>query len=314
MRKKIIIALSATVFFCVMAGGAWLYLQANSGYAVDVYRFNSRTNQLEAERRMIPYNSPEEMVRSVIDVLRSAPRNNNLRQTIPADLRIDEVRIRWDGVMEIDFPAEYRNMPPYQEGLFRASLVQTMTQLPFINIEGLLVLVEGESLSNAFGEWEGILTGENVLVNPDIRPRMMTTRNLTLYFVNEDIDGLLSEERSREVPTFAVESAIIEELIAGPKQEGRQSAIPPDTQIISVRTGGGICSINLSTEFVTGFSGTQSLAELTLQSIIRSIMVNESHINSIQFLIDSQYRESFNGVPYFDALFHREEIERDEAG
>ena len=314
MKKKILIVAAVLLVVCGTAAGMWVYAEANSAYVVHVYRFNSRTNQLEAERRRVAQDTPEVMVQSVVNMLRLTPRNNNLRQTIPADLHIDEIRIRWDGVMEIYFPAEYRDMPPYEEGLFRASLVQTMTQLPFININGVLVLVEGQRLNNPFGEVVGVLTGENVLVNPDIRPRMMTMRTLTLYFVSEDVDGLLSEERTLEVPTFAVETAIIEELIAGSRYEGRRQAIPSDTRIIGVRTGGGICSINLSTEFVTGFSGTQTLAELTLQSIIRSIMVNESHITSIQFLIDSQYRENFNGVPYFDVLFQREDIERDEAG
>lgn len=312
--RNSIIAVSVLVVCVAVCVGVLFYAQANSGYPVFVYRFNTRTNRLEPERRMIPYAMQDEMVQSVINQLRMTPRNSNLRQAIPADLVIEEVRIRWDGVMEIDFPAAYNDMLPYEEGLFRASLVQTMTQLPFINIEGVYILVEGEGLLDPFGEPLGILTNERVLISPDIMPQMMSQRTLTLYFVSSGIDGLIPEKRTLLVPTFAVETAIIQELIAGPQQDGSIATIPQETRVHGVRTGGGICSINLTDEFISNFQGSQTLAELTLQSIIRSVMANDSTITSIQFLIDSQYRDNFNGVPYFDTLFLREDIERDEAG
>ena len=309
--KKILIIIGAILFSCAAAVMVWVYVGADTGYEVHIYHFNTRTNQLEPERRIVSRDAQDEMVRAVIRMLYETPRNSDLRQTIPEDLLfVGEVRIDSAGIMTVSFPPKYNDMPPYEEGLFRASLVHTMTGLPFIGIEGVRILVDGEELIDPFGESFGTQTQEVVLVSPDIMPRMMTTRTFTLYFVNADVDGLVSEERTLEVPSLAVEHTIVAELIEGPQvEDGRMSAIPAETRIRDVRTVGGICSINLSAAFIDNFSGHQTLAELTLQSIVRSIKENQHNVNSVQFLIESERRESFNGVPYFDTLFEREELE-----
>jgi len=309
--KKILMIVGAILLSCGTAIGVWVYVQADTGYEVHVYHFNTRTNQLEPERRIVARNAQDEMVRTVIRMLYETPRHGDLRQTIPEDLLfVGEVRINSAGIMTVSFPGEYYDMTPYEEGLFRASLVYTMTGLPFIEIEGVRILVDGEELVDPFGEPFGAQTQEVVLVSPDIMPRMMTTRTFTLYFVNAEVDGLISEERTLEVPGLAVEHAIVAELIEGPEvDDGRMSFIPAETRIRDVRTVGGICSINLSAAFVDNFSGGQNVAELTLQSIVRSIMENQDNVNSVQFLIESERRETFNGVPYFDTLFEREELE-----
>ena len=309
--KKILIIVGVILFSCATAVGVWFYVNADTGYEVHVYHFNTRTNQLEPERRIVSRDAQDEMVRTVIRMLYETPRNSDLRQTIPEDLLfIDEVRINSAGIMTVSFPIQYNDMPPYEEGLFRASLVRTMTELPFIEIEGVRILIEGEELIDPFGEPLGAQTQEMVLVSPPIMPRMMTTRTLTLYFVNADVDGLISEERTLEVPSLAVEHTIVAELIEGPQvEDGRMSAIPAETRIRDVRTVGSICTVNLSTAFIDNFSGHQTLAELTLQSIVRSIKENQPNVHSVQFLIESERRETFNGVPYFDTLFEREELE-----
>jgi germination protein M len=245
----------------------------------------------------------------VIRKLYETPRGGNLQNTIPEDLRFERVEIVGN-VMEIYFPGSYHEMSPYAEGLFRASLVETMRSLPFINIEGVLILVDGEELIGPFGEPVGVMTDERVLVGVPIMPRRVFEPTITLYFVSADVDGLIPEERIVEHPAgIPIEHVIIEELIAGPAREGdgKISTIPEGTRILGVLTEGGLCSINLSAEFTDNFGGSQTLAELTLQSIVRSIMENQNNVSSIQFLIESERRESFNGVPYFDTLFERDE-------
>ena len=311
LNRKILIIAGAAILSCIVAMGVWAYVRANSGYSVYIYYFNIRTNQLESEERVISVNDPALMVETVLRMLYVTPRNNALRQTIPEGLFLDSVNISLGGVMTASFPVEYHDMPSYEEALFRASFVQTMTNLPFINIEGVRILVDGEELFDSFGEPLGIHTQSSVLVNPNIRARRVTSRTLTLYFVNEDLSGLVSEERHVDVAVDAVEYSILNQLIEGPQiDDGRMSGIPAGTRIMGILTEPGICSINLSEEFVSNFSGSPTAADLTLQAIVNTIFENQSTINSIQFLIESERRESFNGVPDFDAMFVREEPEQ----
>lgn len=305
MRKKILIIIGSIIISCAMAVGVWAYVRAESGYAVDIYRFSTRYMGLVPERQIVPYADVEVMIQTVIRKLYESPRSGNLHQTIPADLFIYEVIIT-GGIANFFFPASYHNMAPYDEALFRASLVRTMLRLPFINIEGVRILVAGEELLGPFGEPLGVQTESRVVISPDIRPWMETTQTFILYFVSEDVDGLLREQRTLQSSPFDIERTIIEELIAGPLLEGRKASIPSETQIIDIIVEGGICSINFSAEFIDGFGGHQTWAELTLKSIVNSIMENNNNVTSIQFLIESERRSEFNGVPYFDTLFERD--------
>ena len=294
------------LLFLVLAIGL-AYVQASTGQEVYIYYFDSRVNTLVPERRLIPETNQEETLRSVLRLMYATPRNVNLRQTIPEDLFVYENVIVAGGIMYINFPANYHQMTSYEEALFRASLVRTITGLHFI--DSVQVLVEGRELLNPFGNPIGAESRDTVIVGEPIRPRRVFTTTLRLYFVDGDQNGLVYELREIERPDgVPVEQAVLEQLQVGPTTYGLISTIPAGTRILEVRTIGGICSINLSDEFVNNFSGSQDLAELTLQSIVHSVMENSSpsSVHSIQFLIESGRVDNFFGVPYFDTLFERE--------
>ncbi|MCL2016986.1 MAG: GerMN domain-containing protein [Defluviitaleaceae bacterium] len=306
-KKKIFVTLGLLVFLTAVAVGGWFYLQPN-GYTVYIYQFDTRTNRLQPERRTVPEATVESMIQTTVLKLYETPQNSFLRRTIPADLAINEIVVRGN-IMEISFPASYNDMQPYEEGLFKAALAQTMTNLPFIDIEGLIIFVDGEELQNSFEEPFGLLTQNRVLVNQNIMPMRVVSQTITLYFVDETATELLSESRTIERPDgVSVYQAVIEELINGPDSTGLIATIPSNARILDIRTEGGICTINFSEDFVAAFQGHQLLADLTLQSIVRSVTENVSTITSIQFLVESERRDTFNGVPYFDTLFTADEI------
>jgi len=232
------------------------------------------------------------------------PKNSSLRQTIPDDLFFNYPIRMVGGVMHADFPQNYHDMTPYEEALFRASLVRTMTSLPFV--DSVLVLVDGEMLYSPLGEPMGAGDRSNVLVGEPIMPRRVFRTTVTLYFINAELNGLSPEVRTFDRPAeVPIEKAIIEQLKLGSTSYGLHSSIPSGTRILDVRTDARICTINLSSEFVSNFTGGQALAELTLRSILHSIMQNDRHMTGIQFLIESERVETFNGVPYFDIMFER---------
>jgi germination protein M len=304
--KKFFMVTALILLLAGLGAGAWFYTRSGGGYLpVEVYFFNPRTHQLEAERRTVPESSPEAMTGYIIQMLQEHPRNGNLRRAIPDELYWE----RWSlegTTLEISFPPQYREIPPVEEVLFRASLVWTATELPFV--DSVRVLVEGEPLLNAQGEPLGLENRHNVLVGPTLNPRLIVPRNVVLYFMNEELNGLVSERRVIDVnPNLPLERFIIENLIEGPRRAGSHSAIPAGTRIRDVETVEGICTINLSGDFVNRFTGLQTMAELTLYSIVHSIKANVNHVRSVQFLIDSERRDMFHGVPDFNIFFEWDE-------
>ena len=305
MRKKLLLPAAAVLLICAASAAVWFFTQAGGGYYIYLYRFNTRDFTLEAERIIIPHAETETMVQEVFGMMYETPRSVNLRQTIPPYLLINSVYIA-GGTMEVHFAENYNDLAPYDEAILRASLVQTMTYLPFVEIDGVRVMVAGEELTDPFGEPLGVQTRDRVLVNENILPRRETERTFVLFFVNEDME-LVPETRTFDVPDAAVERSIVEQLIEGSHFNGRVTAVPPDTAILDIRVEGSICAINFSEEFVSSFHGPQVLAELTLRSIVYSITENISGVTSVRFLIEAEPRDNFNGVLYFDSLFEREQ-------
>ena len=305
MSKKYFITAGTVFIACIIAVGVWLYVYTGDG--IYIYYFNIQTNQLEAERRGTPVEDPIMLIQETGRMFHLEPRGSNLRRTIPEGLFIEKMNLR-GSTLEVFFPEEYHEMLPFDEGLFRASLVQTMTGLPLV--ENVQIMVNGYELYDPFGRPFGEMNRDNILLSPEIRPQQMVTQTLTLYFVNADLDGLSSEERTVIVDhSLHPAEIILQQLIEGPNpdSEGLLHTIPSGTRIRDVRTEGGMCSINFNEAFVNNFGFPQNLAELTLQSIVHSIKENLSDVRSVQFLIEEERREQFNGVPYFDAPFERDE-------
>jgi len=320
MLKRVIAIVSCVILVAsgVMVG-FWGFLRATEGLDFYVFYFNPQTHRLEPERRRIPEGEPAEMARAALQNFVDEPRSSALRRTIPDDLTFNN-NLRLNGkTLEVCFPANYFYMQPLEEALFRAALVYTMVNLPFI--DGVRVQVDGEELLSIFGEPFGTAlvnadgetllyreTGETVRVGPLLNPSLPMYRNVTLYFPSSYMDGLISVERTLRVnPELPPERFILEYLITAEPPEGAENHIPEGTVIRSVRTDNRIAFINLSDEFSSQFSGSATLAELTLQSIIHSIAANSSNVDSVRFLIDSARRESFNGVPHFNTLFEPDE-------
>jgi len=299
--------LVAPVCIVIIAAVLAYVNSTDNATSVYIYYFNTLTNELEPEQRRVTDESLSLQVQAMILLLYEPPRNSSLRQTIPGDLLFDNVLIEGSDML-ISFPATYHRMEPQEEALFRTSLVWTMTQLPYI--ESVAILVDGSPLINSFGGERGPETRNNVLINPVITPMRLLSRTIALYFINEDLSGLVAEERTIEVGFIGhdvnLERYIIDQLIEGTEIAGRFSGIPTGTRIREVRTEGGICTIDFSEEFVANFTGELHLAELTIQSILHSITENVGNVRSVQFLIEAERREQFGGVQYFDSLFERD--------
>lgn len=129
---------------------------------------------------------------------------------------------------------------------------------------------------------------------------------ITLYYGNSNADGVVAEQREIEVvKDTPIEKAIFEELKKTPKTEGLNSTIPEGTKLLSVVTENGICTLDLSREFVDNSPGGSAGEAMTLYSIINS-MTELPYIDKVQFLIEGQKQEVYIHA-VFDKPFERNE-------
>jgi len=309
-RSAVVITM-AVALLIVVAGTLALWLRGS--YPVpqmQVYFFNSADGRLEYELRPwsaayvtstgATFVSPEQSVWTAISHLMELPEGSRLSRPWP-DMELEEIFIqlsRRGSVVTATFPEAYMEMTPLQEALFRSAFTLTMAG---IGIEEVVFHVNGQ-------QWtESAATIANA---PNVRAARLSDTQLILYFIDELGGGLVREYYdATDVDTQNRAHAALSRLIEGADTEGLTSGIPPDTRIRGIEPAIETPSlyINLSGEFVTGFSGSPAQAQLMIAAIVNTVLANPQGPRQVFFLVDWSRLETFHGVGDFMRGFEYDE-------
>lgn len=96
-------------------------------------------------------------------------------------------------------------------------------------------------------------------------------RNLLLYFTDSAAQYLRGEERNLSSDDDAVEWAIVYELIKGPKSENLSPSVQGEVGILSIETKNGLCTIDLTKEFVEANTGGSAKENIAIYSLVNSL-------------------------------------------
>ncbi|MBP7175878.1 MAG: GerMN domain-containing protein [Thermoclostridium sp.] len=141
---------------------------------------------------------------------------------------------------------------------------------------------------------------------PSEEPAQKQNVTLTLYFPNVNGDSVVPEQRLVEIN----KGEILEEVIFRQLQKGSLSSdtgtiIPKGTKLLSAGTKEGICTLDLSAEFVDNNPGGTAFEAALINSIVNSL-TELSHVKKVQFLIDGKKREVYTHMT-FSEPFERNE-------
>jgi germination protein M len=272
-----------------------------------VFFYNPANNLIESERRFVPPDENRAGIGSVLNLMTDAPKSKNLSKVLPDSIDFTQLWIKgrlMDTVLEAEFTSEYSKMTDMEELFFRTAFVWSMTGLGYIT--QVHFFVNGQELLNSSGAPVGLMSRENVVIDPEIPPEKMQAQQVKLYFADQT-QLLAAEERYIWVnPDQPVERYIVEQLISGPDREGSSPTVPPETKIRSVRTDKGTCYVNLSPEFISRHNGGAVLERLTVYSIVNSL-TELPGVTKVQFLIESERVSDFKGTIDLSKLFERDE-------
>ena len=239
------------------------------------------------------------ILRACILALLEGPKTEGLRQTIPEGTTIIGVNLK-NKVAIVDFSKEYLNAEGLSEVTERVSIVKTLTEIP--GVEKVRIMVEGKDLTGPSGEPFGDMLP--AALDASGVPIPGEVKTLTLYFGNSNADMVVAEKRSVTVNKGdSIEKAIILELMKGPESKELNPVIPEGTKLLSVGTKDGLCTLDLSKEFVDNHPGGTAGESMTLNSIVNSL-TELSTIKKVQFLIDGEKREVYTHAE-FDMPFLR---------
>lgn len=253
------------------------------------------------EERETEVEEDNELIKVAIEALIEGPESNKLRKPMPEGTKLLGVE-KEDNVVVVDFSKEYRNSNDIAELVEWVSVVNTLTELN--GVKKVRILVEGEDLIGPSGQPYGELS--RVELDNSLISKSGEKKTITLYFSGSQAEFVVPEIREVEVDQGkGIEETIINELIKGPYTEELDSAIPKGTRLITVETKDGVCTLNLSKEFVEN-SYTGSAGEtMTVYSIVNSLTELPS-VKKVQFLIEGEKREVYLHMA-FDTPIERDE-------
>ena len=182
--------------------------------------------------------SVEELIPEFLAMLSSDSDSVECRKPIPNDVEVTDYSL--DGVLlSVYFDADYNNMNAVEEVLCRAAVVRTLTQID--GVDCVTFYVGDSPLTDGDGSIIGSMNPESFIENPGEQINSIQNTSLTLYFANEEGNGLVKETR-RDVyysGNISQEKLIMEQLLEGPEMEGAKSAIPEGTKLLTVSVVSG---------------------------------------------------------------------------
>lgn len=298
----VLIVISVIIPTILMIRDKWI---EDDVYHIQIYYMES-TNNMKAVHTTIPWDTSEQMIRSILNKLYISFPKENLNASIASDIEVTKIEIE-DTIATLFFSKTYMEQTVREELTTRLSIVWSLTSLEFI--EGVLFEIDNEPFLTMQGEEYGIMNRQNTIIEGGVSATTTEYDLVKLYFKDTEDTMLIPENRLVEVEANkGKERTILEQLILGAREEGSVGTIPPETQIKEVNIASdGVCYVNLSQEFITKYHGIAGAEELTIYSIVNSLCELDT-IHKVQFLIEGERIDTFKGNTDFNKPFEPREI------
>ena len=260
--------------------------QEDTGFRV--YYLTEGETALEETYYQCADDSREEQIDELLRQLSGVPEGSAGSAPLQMGFSLRDYSFEGDQLV-LSLDAGYQRLDAGTEILVRAALVRTLTQVA--GVEGVSILVDGQPLVDDAGLPAGVMKADSFVLNDSGMEDSMKRTELTLYFANENGDRQRSCKRIVEYEqNILPEQLVVEQLIAGTKEEGCYPVIPEDTRILSVTNDDGVCYVNLDQTFLKPFGSAKP--EVSLYCIVNSLS-ELGNVRSVQFLINGESNTMF---------------------
>lgn len=243
------------------------------------------------------------ILKASVLALADGPKTAGLRNPIPEGTELLGISIK-DKVAVVDFSKEFLHTNGLEEVTARLSVVNTLTQIT--GIEKVRLHIDGEEMIGPSGMPLGDM--EPAALNADGTPTAGRIMTATLYFSDSQAMYLVGEKRDVTVNDGdKPEAAVIRELLKGPKTDDLWDAIPEGTKLLSVNTKNGLCTVDLSSEFVDNSPGGTASERMAIYSVVNSLTSLEG-VNKVQFLINGKKREIYTHMIFDEPIARDNDI------
>ena len=129
---------------------------------------------------------------------------------------------------------------------------------------------------------------------------------LTLYFADESGSSLVPERREviHDMNTSSMEQLIVEQLIAGPEQEGLRPVLPEGLKVLNLSVNDSVCYINFDATFLEGVTDVSEY--LPIYAIVNSL-TELTTVTRVRILVNGSQDVMFRDVVSLNTAFERNE-------
>ncbi|GKH33129.1 GerMN domain-containing protein [Muricomes sp. OA1] len=266
-----------------------------------IYCLNGDRTGLIKVNYEVKSNDPLQAAEAMLKELAKPSEDIDYTAPIPKGVKVNTCKLEGE-LLYLDFNGRYTDIPPLEEKLVRAAVVQSL-----IRIEGISVLwisVDGEDLRDSEGQILGYQNEDDFVQNTGSSLNSYQTGTLTLYFANETGDKLTEQHMDVKYSSnMSKEKLIVEKLMKGPKKNAGYPTINPAVSLLGVTIKDGICYVNLDDEFLTG--GVDVKPEITIYSIVNSL-VEGTTASKVQITVNGE-----KNISYKDAVDLTQPLQRD---
>lgn len=262
---------------------------------ITLYFADENFQYLVAEKRSIVSGHDETDLRYVIEQLLRGPGNGDLQTAMPEGTELISAEVK-NGICTVDLSSEFFENRPKTQRQELVTVYSIVNSLASIDgVSRVVIKVQGNSvdfyrymsLSEPISPYDGIVGPVNAAMNEV---------PVELYIQSWSPDYLagLPSKIKRKV-NVATEEQLINALLEFKPPSGYSNPIPKGTKLNSVSYNEGICTVDLSGEFISSASIESSAQRLSVLAVAATLSQLE-YIDAVQILIDGEVRS----LPEFD--------------
>ncbi len=299
-RKKLIMTWVVLTLCLFLSACALTESESESaGETYEIYYSNKDATNLVGEQSTFLETDTTELVRQMLEKIYTQPKNVEIIPVIREEMLLDFALV--EKQVTINMSTAYKDLDTALEVLARAAIVSTLTQLQ--GVDFVSITVQGEPLLDVLGNPVGVMPKELFIKNAGEEINSYDKVKMTLYFANEQGDGLIEINRTLAYQNIvSMEKLVVEQIIAGPSNEESYPTMNPETNVISATIKDGVCYVNLDETFLTQPYNVS--AEVTIYSIVNSL-VELSNVNKVQISIEGKNNRSYREQIDLMTLFER---------
>ena len=291
MRRMIILALAV----CLLLPGC---TSGQSGEEGSYQIYYSALSDPKAESalgwEMRALSTRLEPVPALVRAMLDMPDTPSLSSPFPKGVRL----LSWEleeGRLHLDLSEQYGGLTGVDLSVADACLTLTLCQLE--GVESVYVTVEGSEIP--YRPIQQLTQGRILLEGGAEDPVYV---GLELWYPRSDLTGLDTEYHQVTVRgEETLPRAVLATWLEGPWSEELRACMPEGAQVRSASMGGGVCTVDLSVEYLSAMPSGQAETLLSVYAIVNTLGEIEG-VEAVQLLFEGETVDYLNGVPLREPL------------